>query len=309
MPNTVHFVQFVANANKSVFSYELSDGFQFTYLEKKLAKHIVEQDKEQRNHSDYFWTRALCEHSVCIRRDYEVPGVKFYPVTNQRIELLRLYIHLRLLRLFGNGNLEPLNQYEISNIGGTLSIGHSQDKTHLTSYIDREPFTTSQSSFAQIQKSINKVLQRHTKKSSENTEKALTVASSSPFGNETYDLAFANFELSFKVEHTGLAFLTLITSMEILFEAGAQKVARNAAVLLSTDKEEGRKLYDEIRELHEKRSRYVHSGRGDIINREDLLALRSICRRCIVKYWQSGLSKKQVLTKLNESGFGEWNYK
>lgn len=128
-----------------------------------------------------------------------------------------------------------------------------------------------------------------------------------PFNEPYLQLAFENFELSYEINNVVLSFLTLMFSLESLFNPGGSeisyKISRNAAVLLGGDKAEGTKIFKDIYDLYSKRSATLHSGESKV-NQEDKLKLRDYIRRSIVHILKTKKGKKDLLTALNSLGFG-----
>jgi len=125
-----------------------------------------------------------------------------------------------------------------------------------------------------------------------------------PDRNSYIGLALENYELSYRAENPGLSFITAFIALEVLFDAGAHKVARNMAVLLGSDADDSKRIFNEVKELHNKRSNLVHSGKMNKISDEDLIALRRYTRKAIVRTNTLDMQKAQLIEKLNMLGFG-----
>lgn len=128
-----------------------------------------------------------------------------------------------------------------------------------------------------------------------------------PFREPNLQLAFENYEVSYNVEDT-LAFVTLMMSLETLLNQGTElryKISRNAAVLLGEDREHAKSIFSEIKDLYNKRSNIVHSGKCDDFSRKDLLKLRHYVRESIKEINRIGKGKDELLKLLNQHGFGE----
>jgi len=102
-------------------------------------------------------------------------------------------------------------------------------------------------------------------------------------------------------------FWALIVSLETLLNPGKHEVryriSRNAAVLLGKNREDSKKIFSEVRELYDKRSVIVHTGKSDIIKKEDLSKLRYYVRDSMKKLYK--MDKDEILGMLNLYGFGE----
>jgi len=83
------------------------------------------------------------------------------------------------------------------------------------------------------------------------------------------------------------------------------RISRNTAVLLGKDKDDSERIFSEIRDLYDKRSKIVHTGKSGIINDKDLLKLRYYVRGSIKEINKIGKNKNGLLDMLNSCGFGE----
>jgi len=130
-----------------------------------------------------------------------------------------------------------------------------------------------------------------------------------PFAKSFLELAFENFELSYEVPNLNLVFLSLMISMETMFNPGHQEVryriSRNAAVLLGETFKEAKRIFVDIRDLYDKRSELVHTGSKKVIRHEDLLKLRNYVRESIKEINMINRDKDDLLDTLNSCGFGQ----
>lgn len=130
-----------------------------------------------------------------------------------------------------------------------------------------------------------------------------------PFKESFLQLAFENFETSYHIRNVNLSFLSLMISLETLFSPDVRelryRVSRNSAVLLGKEKEDSEKIFSEVKDLYDKRSKIVHTGESNIINNEDLLKLRHYVRESIKEVNKIGKSKDELLDILNSCGFGK----
>jgi len=130
-----------------------------------------------------------------------------------------------------------------------------------------------------------------------------------PFKEPFLQLAFENFELSYQIHNINLSFLSLMISLEPLFNPGSQelryRISRNTAVLLGKENEDSKMIFSEIKDLYDKRSNIVHAGKSNIINNEDLLKLRHYVRESIKEINKMCKSKSELLDLLNSCGFGD----
>ena len=126
---------------------------------------------------------------------------------------------------------------------------------------------------------------------------------------EPLRLAFESFELSYAPYDVGLAFLSLMTAMEVLLNPSDRelryRVSRNAGVLLGQDRSDGEAIFTGMRSLYDKRSKLVHTGDRSVVTREDMLELRRYVREAIKEVVRCGIPKDQLTKMLNSCGFGE----
>ena len=135
-----------------------------------------------------------------------------------------------------------------------------------------------------------------------------------PFKVSSLQFAFENFELSYHTQNQNLSFLSLMMSLESLFNPpGAQgelgfRISRNTAILIGKDMTDSKSIWKKMKKnngLYDKRCKIVHSGKSDIITEDELLMLRDYVRRSIKEFNKIGKHKEEILDMLNLSGFGE----
>ena len=193
---------------------------------------------------------------------------------------------IRLMRLFKEGNIcIPLEYYYFIDYD-TPKLFMSDDRGL---YVSPAPYTLESSEIPDLQEFI------------QNTEL--------PFKRSFLQLSFENFELSYQIHDRNLSFLSLMISLETLFNPGQQelrhRVSRNTAVLLGKNKKNSEKIFGEIKNLYDKRSKIVHTGNSNSINEEDLLKLRHYVRESIKEINKIGDNKDELLKILDSCGFGE----
>jgi hypothetical protein len=197
-----------------------------------------------------------------------------------------LYPRIRLMRLFKEGNISmPLIYYYF--IDNDIPEPYMRMSTSL--YVLKEPYTLESLEIPELRTFI------------QNTKL--------PFAKPFLQLAFENFELSYQISDINLSFLVLMISLETLFNLGHQelryRVSRNAAVLLGKENGDSKNIFSKIKKLYDKRSKFVHTGESNIINREDLLKLRYYVRESIKEINKIDKNKDELIDLLNSCGFGE----
>ena len=193
---------------------------------------------------------------------------------------------MRLMRLFKEGNIcAPLKYYFFIENNSPKSFHRGSTGQ----YVSRDPYRLESSELPDLHMFIQNV--------------------KLPFVESFLQLAFENFELSYQTPNLNLSFLSLMVSLETLFNPGGRelryRISRNAAVLLGKDKESSKKIFSEIKILYDKRSAIIHTGKSNIIDKEDLLKLRHYVRESIKGINKIGKNKNEILDLLNSCGFGE----
>jgi len=301
---TVHFIGVLTNVDDTIINFPLDDDFRFELVDRVLLNPILESERHFGFGNSRLLQRFLHNGECWIRRDYKVTGKKLYPNTRQRVEKKRLDLTLRLMRLGHQGNICMPEEYYVTFEGGKKYVGAYKSNLQVP-YIDNELFSVTQDEILSLKRFIQQVCVSTEGKTDQETEKNFSRKNQHPLSQSFCNLGLDNFELSFSIHNNGLAFLALITAMEVLFGSGAHRVARNAAVLLGIDKSDSQLIFDELRVLHNKRSKLLHSGKADKITREDVIRLRNYCRRCIKLSHQVNRPKEQLLKELNSLGFGD----
>jgi hypothetical protein len=199
---------------------------------------------------------------------------------------------IRLMRLFKAGDIRlPLAYYYfVENKEPILALYHREDEN-----ISEEQYKIESSELPELQRFIQKT--------------------KLPFEKSFLQLAFENLELTYQInmhEHAhaiNLIFLALMTSLEGLLNPGEHelryRISRNAAVLLGRGRDNSEKIFREIKNLYDKRSEVVHTGKLGVINEEDLLKLRHYVRESIKKISAMGKNKEEILGMLNSCGFNK----
>lgn len=240
---------------------------------------------------------AVEEHGNNFVRDQ---SFHFYCVTAKNVEsfqgvirpaafqkiFYRLRDKIRLLRLFKEGNIlmrftlfYHLEGSEPKIIWSILE-GPLADKTILKLETNE---------IAEAQDFINKV-------------KIL-------FDKQFLQLAFDSFEFSYETHSCPLGFLSLMIALETLLNRDRYelryRVSRNAAVFLGKDKLDSSRIFKEVKNLYDKRSKLVHTGSANKIGSDDVLTLRYYVREAIKEIQRIGRDKEGILDILNACGFGQ----
>ncbi|MCX6674358.1 MAG: HEPN domain-containing protein [Methanothrix sp.] len=122
------------------------------------------------------------------------------------------------------------------------------------------------------------------------------------------NLAFESFEFSYHTHRHAMAFLSLMTALEILFNPGrtelTYRISRNIAVLLGKDRDDSDAIFEGMKKLYSKRSALTHAGNSRDLSLDNVLQTRNYVRESIKKIILVDESKENILKALNSSGFG-----
>lgn len=128
---------------------------------------------------------------------------------------------------------------------------------------------------------------------------------------EYVKLAWDHFDCSYSTSYDRSdvnMFLSLSISLEALFNDGGQelsyRIARALAITLGETEYEAHTIFDTAKAIYNKRSRLVHTGNVAIVTFHDVLLLRSLLRRAIVKLAVAGLPKAELMRRITGAAFG-----
>jgi hypothetical protein len=126
-------------------------------------------------------------------------------------------------------------------------------------------------------------------------------------------LAYGNFMASYHLDDPKLVFITLMMSLEILFNQSTTelryRVSRSVAVLLGKSRNKSEKIAKDLRGLYDIRSKIVHTGECDDLEKQKIVLLRNYVRKCLLKLFALGIKKDELITLLNELGYGDFSPK
>ena len=137
----------------------------------------------------------------------------------------------------------------------------------------------------------------------------MTRKTSLPFSHSYIQLAFENYEMSYQTFSRVLAFLSLMISLELLYNIGMSelryRISRNAAVLLGNTDAESHEIFTRIKKLYEIRSKIVHAGKTDDIEQDHVFELRKYIRRSIIDMNYINKPKEDLLKLINKLGYND----
>ena len=292
----IQFRGFLTNTDASILKLKLEHGFKIKALSDNEAYDFIKEvdsipiREASRTLAFQFPCLNLKEKKVyCIDNSVEVDEKTgksdFNIITRFDNKLVHGYLNptLQLMRLFKEGDLRMPFKYfyniEHGKPTSNMKIGDTKFCSHEQYCLENSELTD-----------LNSFLHETTL----------------PFREAFLHLAFENYNLSYEIFNSSLSFLTLMISLETLFNPGGgeltYKISRNAAVLLGTDKADSKKIFSEIKKLYDKRSKIVHKGESNS-TKEDFLKLRYYVRESIKKMYLINKSKEEILDQLNSSGF------
>jgi len=296
----IHFIGLLANTDSSIPNVTLDHAFKIHAMSEEDCIGILSnleglphEEVGKKLFIDFPCLNSNERKFYSINNSFESDNGSSTELWNAVARFENKFVHsyldtvIQLMRLFKEGNIcMPLKYYYfVDNNTPKVFIRKS---TSL--YISPMPkYTLESSETSELQKFI------------QNTKL--------PFEESFLQLAFGNFELSYQIHDRNLSFLSVMISLETLFNPGLQelryRVSRNAAVLLGKEKEDSKTIFSEIKGLYDKRSKIVHTGNSNTINEEDLLKLRHYVRESIKEINKIDKNKDELLEILNSCGFGE----
>lgn len=297
----IHFIGFLANVDDSILKLNL--GHSFT-IEKKTQKEIMpflcyiekHYGREKRmDISPIEWqgdTPIKGRFYYCITAK-DVTSFECTPqggVVGKRAEVKRIYGAIRdktrLLRLYKEGNI----------LLGFSCMYYMKNSEPSVIASDREGPIADWTKFVL---SDNDILEAQ----------SFMEKTKIPFKEDFIQLAFESFELSYEIGEPGLAFLSLMIALEVMFtkerEGLSYALSRNTAALLGNTREEATSIFLNIKNLCRKRGGLVHAGKRKEITTEDILQVRDYVRKAIKEIKAIDKSKNEVIKILNISGFGQ----
>ena len=298
----IHFMAILSNTDSSILNVKLDHGFKIHAIPEtegfeiiSALEHLPLMQSSRRLFMDlcsisdkkfYYIGNSFERYSQKNEDRHNLLAFSSEVVACQKKVNDYLEPVIRLMRLFKEGNVcMPVTYYYVidNNTPRAFSmLGRGY-------YVSRELYALKSSEISDLQVFI------------QNTKL--------PFKESFLQLAFENFETSYHISNVNLSFLSLMISLETLFNSGEgelrYRISRNTATLLGKDKKDSKKIFSEVKDLYDKRSNIVHTGKPNITNNEDLLKLRYYVRESIKEINKIGKSKAELLDVLNSCGFGE----
>jgi len=294
-----YFKGLLANVDSSILQVNFNHGFKIEFFSEQEAAELLSQLEKtpvmtaaaaQKYFFNYQCLNTSEQRMYVISKSLENTSNEdlstlSYESAKFGNVLVRGYLEplFRSMRLFKEGDIRmPARFYHHAKMPGAIRIEYGR-------YVSREPY--------------------HLESAEISILRSFTESIELPFKRDFLNLAFENFELSYEIPDTQLAFLVLMIGLETLLNPSQyeiqHRISRNTAVLLGENRANSKEIFNEVKKLYGKRSEIVHSGKKGIIGREDLLELRDYLRKGIIKINHMANEKNEITDLLDSHGFGE----
>lgn len=134
--------------------------------------------------------------------------------------------------------------------------------------------------------------------------------------DSTLETIIETYNMNMSISNVKISFINLTTCLEMLLITGkgelSYKLSRGVAVTISKNKQEGKDLFNKMKELYEIRSNFIHNGCWKVdkyykkYKSEPFEDLKEIFILVFRKYINLGLSKDNFIQLINESGYGNF---
>lgn len=292
----VHFLGLLRNVDSTILNVKLEHGFRFGQISEiegnkffSALETLPEYLTAKKLFLDYNCLNIKLHKYFFVENSFECGGTDFsrpeVAEFDNKLVLSYLDPTFRLMRLFKEGNINMPIKYYFTK--APLSSFMRFDRGR---YSYPEPFS----------------LDKRELKDLHNFLKEYTL----PFSLNYIQLAFENFELSYETPNQTIAFLVLMNGLEALLNPGGgeitYRISRNCAVLLGSDVETSRKIYEDVKYLYGLRCAIVHAAKKVGIEKDELKRLRDYVRETLRTMLDINEHKNEALEILNEMGFGEF---
>lgn len=293
----LHYIGFLVNVDDSILNLELGDGFLINKKTQHEAMSLLEKIR--------FHYGTNSEHEIlefdpnggsgdCYCVEKRFPSfVETTPQGGIVIPMAKLSnIHrdlgnkFKLLRLFKEGNIFirfSLFYYFSESSPKIAQVGKEYPLA------DRTIFHLDEGEIVQSKNFIKRT--------------------KFPFKYPFLQLAFDSFELSYETYNRGLAFLSLMISMEAMFSGQRElryRVSRNTAVLLGENERIANTVFKKMKTFYDKRSALAHGSKDQKdIKTEEIYELRDFVRESIKSIIELDVRRDELLERLNKSAFGQ----
>ncbi len=286
----VVYMGFLSNCDDSILRYQLGNDFITNSLEHdkglELLKLINRSHEDIEVYKKYLGKGIMNDPSkpfYVIVKKINPEIVVSSPISMEEIQKFHRYSFelqnegatfvrdkLRLMRLFTEGNIVSPLQITYIDLNPPIQLASSFS----LNVVEHEKYHLDESKIDILSKFIE--------------------GNALPFKDKSLNLAFESFELSYDVSNTGFALVSCITAMECLLgDKGSGiscKIARNMAILLGDDGKPSKDIFDRVKKLYKKRSRFIHE-RDNRITIDDVKVGRNLVRSAIINCLRAGIPK------------------
>ena len=300
----VYFLGILCNVDSTILKIDLEHDFTIEFIEEENGMELISQLENKSYHELFmhFFTKFQCfnqnerklyfvknKFKTVIKLNNKGLIVETGPeIAEFHNELINKYLKntFRLMRLYKEGDIRMPKSYLYFYHNGKIrkiqSIYTSLQISRIKYYIED----------SEVKEIINMIRK-----------------TSLPFPHSYIQLAFDNYEESYTTFSKALAFLSLMISLEILYNIGggeiSYRISRNAAVLLGNTNAESHEIFTRIKKLYAMRSKIVHFGKTEDIEQDHVFELRSYIRRSIIDINHINKPKEDLLKLIHQLGYND----
>lgn len=304
----MEFIALIGNVNNSILNIEFGNGFHIEEMDMGEFAAICEEDfglADVWPKLDYDW--GCCTEDRFLRPDHVYvikKTLEDYPKYTGNSEDLDLksdfwrieHAYQDKLISYLEGQIRKLRLFKEGSIRLSLEIFYRIEESHWEIDSYRESTLACENRLFSL--TADEVLQTNQFLSAGNIESK----------HKYLKFAVENFEQSYSIAHQELEFLSLMISLEALLnDANSElrfRVSRGCAVLIGKTLGESKQIFNQVKELYDKRSILVHTGDKSKIKEIDVLNLKEIVRQALKKALFFDIPKAELSMMLMESAFG-----
>jgi len=288
-----YFIGFLVNVDDSLNGFDLGSGFSIQKRDLKEIKKFVDGSEDPRIFENTW--KTLAKELGYSWFDWHGESFPIYVIHKDKDFLIIRRKDGSEALIYGEDCIE-IEDYPDSYVQPVLRLMrlHQPGDIRMLTYVE---FKGDVTSFPGIWRGHYEIESFHLEEGTHEKLRAFIDKTNLPLHPQYVNLAFESFEQSYETSNPSLSFISLMISMEVLFNPGMkikQTVSRCAAGMLGSEKKDSKKIYDDMNGLYLKRCELVHEGTTNITE-EERLRLRSYVRGCILKAMEINLSKKELI--------------
>lgn len=284
----LRYLGLVANADSTLVGVELPSGFRFACPPEEDTLGLL---CKLEGVGDSFRLHGILPSAILRHKGRESGGPILivnegdYLEGEEVIDVFDpLYKTIRAMRLFKEGYLDVPVEYQFEESMGTVSM---ESKTWHTPTVSFETYSLRPAEIKKLP--------------------AFVKTFSSPPSHSYLSLALDLLDLSYFAKGKGLSMIAISAGLESLLNPSNEelrfRISRNAAALLAPNRREFLRIQTDIKHLYDARSAFVHTGSDRGIDNRMVSQFRTYFRKSIQKAWTLGLTRDDLLEKLNLRGF------